>query len=247
MAWDLVGDISSGTSKLFENLGLSGKGPSTMGPQHIDTGAFKDPYLEQNKKLLEAQRQAQIGQAGQAYGTQAGLGAQQQALINQLQLQATGQGGPSLAELQMQRGQDQLRQALASQAASQGGVSAGLGARNLARQQAGIGQDLLSQTGMLRAQEQQQAQQNLGALLGQTRGQEQQMAQMGQNLALQYMQLGMSADQAQFLANQKLEEMKQGARQAQAQTGIQQQAGIIGGLAGGAAAYMTGGGSKAGG
>ena len=57
--------------------------------------------------------------------------------------------------------------------------------------------------------------------------------QQGQNLALQYMQLGMSADQAQFLANQKLEELKQGARTGQAQVGAQQQAGVLGAIGSG--------------
>lgn len=206
---------------------LTGRGPSGMGPGNINANAFTDAEREANKKLLEAQRLAgqQVGQQGLTGQTQ--VAGQQQALINQLQARAAGQA-PSAAELQMQRGGDLARQALASQAASQRGASAGLSQRNLARTQAGLSQDLIGQTGMLRAQEQQAAEQSLAGALQGVRSQDQALMQQGQNLALQYMQLGMTVDQAQFMANQELEKLKQGARQSQAEVGAKQQAGLLG-------------------
>lgn len=217
---------------------LAGKGPESMGPGKINTGAFQDPALEQNKKLLEEQRKRQEEQAQAGYGGQQLAGQQQQQLIGQMQQRVLGQA-PSVAELQMNRGMDMARQALASQAASQRGVSGGLAQRQLGRATAGTMQEQAAQGGLLRAQEQQQAEQSLAGLLGQTRGQDQALMAQANQLAQQYMAMGMGADQAQFLANMKLEELRQGARQGQAQVGAQQQAALLGGLASiGAAAAM---------
>lgn len=205
---------------------LMGKGPESMGPGKINTGAFQDPALEQNKKLLEEQRKRQLEQAQAGYGGQQLAGQQQQQLIGQMQQRVLGQA-PSVAELQMNRGMDMARQALASQAASQRGVSGGLAQRQLGRATAGTMQEQAAQGGLLRAQEQQQAEQSLAGLLGQTRGQDQALMAQANQLAQQYMAMGMSADQAQFLANMKLEELKQGARTTQAQVGAQQQAALL--------------------
>jgi hypothetical protein len=205
---------------------LSGEGPASMGPGRIQGGAFQDPYREENKKLLEEQRKAQEAVGTQGLAGQTQVGQQQQQLIAQMQQRALGQA-PSIAELQMGRGMDLTRQALASQAASQRGAGAGLAQRNLARATAGTMQEQAAQGGMLRAQEQAQAEQALAGTLGQTRAQDQALMMQANQLAQQYVQMGMNVDQAQFLANQQLEQMRQQARMAQAQTGAQQQAALL--------------------
>lgn len=232
-----LGDIGKIAETVVDPLGvirgagnmLSGKGPDSMNPANIQGGAFKDPQLEENKKLLEQQRQAGLQAGQQGLAGQSQVSGQQQALIQQMQARAAGQS-PSIAEMQMQRGGDQARAALASQAATMRGAPAGLAQRGLARTQAGLSQDLVGQASMLRAQEQQAAEQGLAGMLQGTRSQDQALMQQGQNLALQYMQLGMTADQAQFMANQELERLRQGARQSQAETGVKQQSALIGGL-----------------
>lgn len=218
---------------------LSGRGPESMGPGRISAGAFQDPYREENKRLLEEQRKRQEEQAQAGFGGQQLAGQQQQQLIGQMQQRVLGQA-PSVAELQMGRGMDLTRQALASQAATQRGVSGGLAQRQLARATAGTMQEQAAQGGLLRAQEQQAAEQSLAGLLGQTRAQDQALMAQANQLAQQYMAMGMGADQAQFLANMKLEELRQGARSQQAQFGAQQQAGLLGaGATIGAAALMS--------
>ena len=190
---------------------LAGQGPSSMDASRIQGGAFKDPALEANKKLLEEQRKRMEQAGAQGMAGQTLAGQQQQQLIGQMQQRALGQA-PSVAELQMGRGMDIARQALASQAASQRGAGAGLAQRNLARATAGTMQEQAAQGGLLRAQEQAQAEQALGGMLGQTRAQEQALMAQGNQMVQQYMQMGMSADQAQFLANQELEKLRQQAQ-----------------------------------
>lgn len=213
---------------------LSGKGPAGLDPANVNAGAFIDPNLEANKKILEQQRAAQLQRSQVANQAQTGVQTGQNQLINTLQAQVAGTGGPSVAELQMNRGLEQNRASLVSQAASNRGVSSGLNARNLVRAQAGVNQQAVADTGMLRAQEQQAATGQLAGLLGQTRTQDLASQQQADTLALQYMQLGLSADQAQFLAQQELEKVKTGQATSQAEVGAKQQAAIIG--AGGQAA-----------
>lgn len=220
-----MGFISEGLQGI--GRAITGQGPQSMDPNRISGGAFQDPYLEQNKKLLQQQREAQQAAGAQGLAGQTQAGQQQQQLIGQMQQRALGQA-PSVAELQMGRGFDVARQALASQAASQRGVSGGLAQRQLARATAGTMGEQAAQGGLLRAAEQQQAEQSLAGLLGQTRAQDQALMAQANQLAQQYMAMGMSADQAQFRANMDLENMRNQARQAQAQVGVQQQAGLLG-------------------
>lgn len=219
-----MGFVQQGVEAIGQMLG--GEGPSSMGPGRIQGEAFKDPYREENKKLLEEQRKRQLEQAQAGFGGQQLAGQQQQQLIGQMQQRVAGQM-PSVAELQMGRGMDLTRQALASQAATQRGASAGLAQRQLGRATAGTMQEQAAQGGLLRAQEQAQAEQSLAGMLGQTRAQDQALMAQANQLAQQYMAMGMGADQAQFLANMELEKTRQQARQLQAQTGAQQQAALL--------------------
>jgi hypothetical protein len=84
---------------------------------------------------------------------------QQQAYSDYLKAAATGQGGPTAADYQLQKGNDQAIMAQQSMAASaRGGGSAGALAQYRAQQQGGqISAQTAQAAGTLRAQEQQQA------------------------------------------------------------------------------------------
>ena len=97
--------------------------------------------------------------------------AQQMALINQLQNQASGLG-PSLAQAQLQQATDRNMQQAMALGVSQRGAGQGAALHNIANQRAGIGQQMAGDSAMLRLQEQLQARQMLGGLLGGMRGQD---------------------------------------------------------------------------
>ncbi len=103
-----------------------------------------------------------------------GMGArnQQQELAQAIQNRAMGRGGPSVAELQGQRGLGQAQQAAAQQAASGRGVDRAAAFRQAQNAQAQMQSQSIADTSMLRAQEQIAAQQ-LGAQTNQgIRGQD---------------------------------------------------------------------------
>lgn len=95
----------------------------------------------------------------------------QGALASMLEQQARGEG-PSIAQMQLQRGTDAaLAQAMAL-GRSQTGQGAGLAQRNIAQQQAQIAQQAASDSALVRMQEQLGARSALGGLLGGIRGQD---------------------------------------------------------------------------
>jgi len=148
------------------------------------------------------------GMFGQGYEQSQDWYRQQQELADMLRARAEGRGGPSLAELQMQRGLDATRAQMASAAASAEGVSPAIAMRNAMQQGATIGQQGVGQMAQLRAQEQLGAQQALGQLLGQARGQELQGQGLAGQLMQGFMQQGMSYEQAQQQAQMALEQMR---------------------------------------
>jgi hypothetical protein len=116
-----------------------------------------------------ARRQAyQLGPAAQA--GQSAFRGQQQDLFNQLRQRASGQG-PSIADMQMQRGMQQATAQQQALAATGRGNSA-MSARNASQNASGLSQQMAGQAAMARLQEQQQAQGMLGSMLGQARGQD---------------------------------------------------------------------------
>lgn len=124
-------------------------------------GAYQ-PVLDQLNGV-QATQQVNIDPAFRNYQMQ---------LAQQLQNQAMGQG-PSLAQMQLQQATDRtLNQSLGAIKAGLGGQNGALAARTASlaasNQLAGLGQ----QSGMLRLQEQQQAQQALAQLANQGRGQD---------------------------------------------------------------------------
>lgn len=172
----------------------------------------------------------------------------QMALIQQLQNQAAGKG-PSLAQMQLQKGTDQnISQAMAMGQSQRGAGQAGM-LKSIQGQQAGIGQGMANDAGMLRLQEQMQAQNQLGQIAGQTRGQDQGWAGMGLqnnqfNAGQQNQGSQFNATQTNTMANSNADRAAQ-AREAQAKIDLelekmrQQNAkdtspmGAIGGLLGG--------------
>lgn len=78
---------------------------------------------------------------------------------------ARGIEGPSAAELMMRQGMDRQVAAGRSMAASMPGVSPGMGMRMAGQREAGAMSQVGQQTGVMRAQEQAQAQQMLGQWL----------------------------------------------------------------------------------
>lgn len=149
-----------------------------------------------------AAKQKAISEAGSTAATQAQKSAYaaQQALIDKLTKQASGQA-PSLAEAQIKAtGEKNLAQQLAAAGAARGGNAAAL-QRQLAKQQQTMGAELTQQAGQAKLQEQQQ---NTAALQTAV-AQQANMAQEAQNIYLSAYQnaiaQGFSVEQAKTQAN----------------------------------------------
>lgn len=95
--------------------------------------------------------------------------AQEQTLTDALMAQAQGTGGPSAAQLQMQAGVDQASNQAMGVAAAQRGMSPALAARQAQQAGAQMSQQANQQAGILRAQEQLNAQQAAGSMLASQR------------------------------------------------------------------------------
>ena len=200
-------DVKKGWGKLEDayQRNLQAKG------YEYDPAAFQDPYRDQNQQMLSERLTGVEGRGmGQAPSDFRG---QQQALANQLALQAQGQG-PSLAQGQLQQATDRnLAQALAMQATAGGDPA--MAQRGLAMQRADLGQQAAMQATQTRMAEQMAAQQQLGGLLGQARGGdlqarqlEQQQQAMNDQMVRYYVQSGLDLDQAQWMANMELERLR---------------------------------------
>lgn len=185
-------------------------GPQAAGQQStFNQAAFYD-YL----------RQAQ--EAGR------GIAGQQQGLADILAARARGEGGPSLAELQLQQTLEANRRAAAGALSAAGrGINPALAQRLLLQQQSTLGQQAAGQGAILRAQEQLAAQQALGQQLAGMRGAEQaQFASSGQ-LGLGQEKLSVETQEAQrqreldvALANQRAEQERMRLQQAQEESKI---------------------------
>lgn len=139
--------------------------------------------------------------AGPNLGAANATGAQQSALGGLLWQRASGQGGPSVAELQMRRGLDSQIASQRAQAASARGMSPGMAQRLASQGIANAQQATNADAAMLRSNEQMQAQGALGGLLAQQRGQDLGAAQMG----MQASQFNAGLQQQSNLANQSAE------------------------------------------
>jgi hypothetical protein len=143
--------------------------------------------------------------------TQSAAEGQQQQLIQMLMDQANGKG-PSIAQDMLKQASDRNMQQTAAMMASQRGAGAQAGAYNAAVQGGNAGQQLASDSSMLRLQEQLQARGMLGNVLGQTRGQDISAAQDTVAAQLQGQQLN---DQLVQFYTQQGNSLEQANRQAQ--------------------------------
>lgn len=124
----------------------------------------------------------------------------QSQLAQQLMQQAQGQG-PSIAAAQMQAGMDQAMQNQMAGLASQRGMNAGLAGRLVAQQGADQQAKIAQQAGLMRLQEQNQAQQQLGQALAQGRQQDIGLATTQAEMQQQAGLAGSQMQQARDLAN----------------------------------------------
>lgn len=185
-------------------------------------------------QLNQGQADASRGMALQTRG-------QQSDLASFLRTQAMGQGGPTAAMAQLNAGTDRSLSAASSLAKSQRGGNQSVALKQALQAQGDTMQRVSNDAAILRAQEQQQAQQGLAGMLGQMQQGDQNLraqdlgaattnAQLAQQtnatnaqlqqdtqktnfasqvdqqrqkdlLVAQYMQMGMSADQAKFQAD----------------------------------------------
>ncbi len=160
-------------------------------------------------------------------------------LLDQLSARARGEG-PSLAEAQLRSASERsLAQQVGAAAAQRGGSPAAI-QRQLARSQAGAGQQLASQAATTRIQETQAAQQQLGQQIAQEQ-------QLSDQLVNNFLQLGLSVDQARQAAAQRLEELRlqarlgeQGIRAQASAASAQSSSQLTGALIGGAATVGAG-------
>jgi hypothetical protein len=176
-----------------------------------------------------AGQQSQFQRAGfydylrQAAEAGRGIAGQQQSLADILAARARGEGGPSLAEMQLQQTLEQNRRAAAGALAGAGrGINPALAQRLLLQQQSTLGQQAAGQGAILRAQEQLAAQQALGQQLAGMRGAEQAQFGTSGQLGLGQEKLGVETQEAQrqrelevALANQRAEQERQRLQQQQ--------------------------------
>lgn len=208
-------NIGGVTNSFASGAGLLVPNPSTN--YNIDPNAFTNSQSGDRQIAIQQAMLANMAKNNQQtpnsiaapnVSNQADQARQQQlALAQMLQTQAAGGNtGPSLAEMQMQKGSENAIKSQAAALASNRGVNAGLGARLAGQSAAGMQQQNVADTGALRAQEQvaqqqqQLASQNaLANVLSGTRTQD--LSSSQQNIAAQQnaQQMGLTA-QAQ--ANQ---------------------------------------------
>jgi hypothetical protein len=126
------------------------------------------------------------------------VGAQQQSLADALLARSEGRGGPSVAELQLQRTLSQNQQALAGEIAGAGrSINPALARTLLIQQQAKAAQQAAGEGALLRAKEQAEAQNSLASQLTAMRTAEQNATQTAGSLGLQQEKLGVETQEAQ--------------------------------------------------
>ena len=190
-------------------------------------------------------------------------------LAQQLQGQATGNSGPSAAQLQLGQATSANNAQAASAAASAPGINPALGARLALDNQASNNQTAANQSAQTKVQEQLSAQQQLGSVLGQAATGGTNVAQVGtgqtsagtgemgtaagaqntQNTGVIQNQLGTEGlNEQAALANQQASFQKQSQDIGQSEFNAQAQNSMMGGIMGavGGAASMAAGFSKGG-
>lgn len=180
----------------------------------------------------------------------------QQDFIAQLQDQIAGKG-VSAAQIQMNQALDRNLSNQAGLIGAMGGsVSPGAAQALLSRNQADLATQAMGQGSLLRAQESLAAQGQLGNVLATARGQDIAVQNQIDQAVGRYLEMGLSLDQAQFMANMEMEKLitqeRMGNRAANAGGGLGQYLGPAASLVGAGigawgqiqASKNTGGGNK---
>lgn len=222
----------------------------TPGLKHVAGGQQLWETNTARSNQLNADASALPGQYIQP-GQYQDMRAQNQSFVNQIgdYLGTIGQG-PSVAELQLNQGMDQaLAQQMALAASQRGGGNVGLQQRQLAEQQANIGQNVAGQAALLRAQEDQANQQLMLQGLGlQTQagqamqGMDQEMINslLSQQLGRQQLGLGYQqqlAGLAGMQADAMLGRYQANSSRSAANAGAQNQ--LLGGIAQGVGSFLA--------
>ncbi len=173
--------------RAFDPAGASGNGGWAKAGQGAGAGQGTQSGLPAIGQFatdawngINGSRDPQQIQYNQGAGQVGGVGADQNtqgrdmqmSLIQQLQNQANG-GGPSLAQMQLQKATDANLSNAMALGASQRGAGAAGGLKAIQGQQAQISQGMAGDSAMLRLNEQMKARDALGNQVGAMRGQDQ--------------------------------------------------------------------------
>jgi hypothetical protein len=197
----------------------------------FDPGAYNVTNLDQRVAQSRAdaarydQRQGPLADTTQSNQ----IRGQQMTLADHLAAQANGQG-PSLAQMQLQRGLDQNIATQMAMAASQRGAGGAGALRALGYQQGQARQQMAGDAATLQLNEQMQAQNQLGALLAGARGQDQQMSLADQQSRLGTMGLNDAQNRFYTQTGNDLYSQQMQARRAREQDAIQYE-GMLRGVA----------------
>lgn len=197
-----------------QHQGMFGGNRTVQDPYAINPNAYDMPGYNAWQTML-AQKGKEAGSRNTINLNDAAQGRDiQMDLIQKLQAQARGEG-PSIAQAQLQQATDQNVANTMALAASGRGAGAGGVAYNAQNQGAAARQKMAGDSGMLRLQEQMQAQNMLADVSGQMRGQDLsqqgltlQQTAMNDELVKFYTQAGLSLEQARQQAQQALQEIR---------------------------------------
>lgn len=239
-----IGGITSFAGGIAGNAVGSGIGSLSQGMQgaasqnHFTATA---PNLgDQTDEERRAALAAQLQQGQNQYASGSGVAtsqAQQQAALNQLQQESQGKG-VNVGQQVMQAGVDQnVSAANAAAASSKGNVNPALLQRNVAQTAANANQQAAQQGAILGSQQQLAATNQLVQGQQVATGQDIQIANQVNQLAAQYQQMGLSADQAQLQAQMQAQQINSGVAQQNAQAQNQLLGGVL--SAGGQAGAMA--------
>lgn len=195
----------------FNQWGIGGGRRFEPKGYDIDPAAFQDPNAAANKqRYLDAIAAA----GGRTYTEDPSIRGQQQGYLDMLKAGAEGTG-PSVVDMQLKAATDRNLSSAAALAGSARGVNPALAQRQLQMNQANINQQAAGQGAVARLQETMAMRDAYGQALSGVRGQDfqssalgMQQQQMNDEMIRYYEGLGFSTDQASFMAQQALEQLR---------------------------------------
>ncbi len=183
VAGAVAGAVVGIGQSLYDYFVSNGDDPATAAAKahQYDSTFVATPAQLASTNYAPALANGQVQEAA-GFDASTATGGRQGSLADTLQARANGQGGPSIAELQLQQKTDANARAAASLIASQRGINPGLAARLAGRAETDANQQAVGQAAILRAQEQQAAQAQLANVLGQQRAGDIAGGQLGESL-----------------------------------------------------------------